>query len=1257
MTPGGVAGENGMLGDHYRIERELGHGGMATVYLCTDIRNGAVAAVKVLRPELSSVITKERFFREIEFSADLDHPRIPRVIESGTIGELPFYAMTFVDGESLRDRLQRERVLTVEETVRIARGIIDPMSFAHARGIVHRDIKPENILLRGDEVFVLDFGVARAIIGSTGDRLTRTGITVGTPAYMSPEQVTADRALDLRSDIYSLGCVIYEMLAGQPPYRGGNAQILMAARFTTKPKPLRSFRPDIPESLERAITTAMQENPEDRWQSVDDLAAALAPFAGGGGETPAPGEPDLIDKLRATFAESYQVEEEMKGGGMARLFLATDLALRRKVVIKILPPELVSQMMLARFRRESEVTARLQHPHILPVISAGVRDGLVHYIMPFIDGESLRAKMEREKALSIPEALRLLREVTDALAHAHRQGIIHRDIKPENILIQDGHAVLADFGIAAALSGDGQEGEGRLTGTGMSLGTVGYMAPEQALGERNVDARADIYALGVVGYEMFAGTPPFTGATDQAILVAHLTREPPHIDDIRTDTPEPVVVALRKAMQKDPALRFQNAAEFRDSLDLAFGTHTNATRSIPALKRFKRLSARTRGAIGAAIVASIAAAAFLIFKGQGGTATGQFVTIAIAPFNVPTSSLALWREGLVDVLARNLDGVGPLRTVSPTIAIRHFQAAGRGATVDPRDVLALATQTRSQYAVYGSLTGIAGDSVQLRAYLVDASAPDGPTEFVMEDSTAESVAGAFTVRVLEELAKTHRIGAVRQSSFGSASITALRAFLQGEQFFRRTSWDSAAISYARAIAADSLFAIALRRAAQVAGWQRNGSDSAAREMWLRAGAQNHGLSPRDSLLLAADSLSASLATLPSDSMNWSKLSRLFVTVNEAASRYPDDPEIWYAVGEARFHLGYGSPANITERQALDAFDRAIELDSAFAPAYVHAVELAFNLEGATAGRRYTQAYLKLNPTDDEAEGIAIVDRVANDAATADAALDRVSSDAIMAAYFAIRRWPDSALTALRLLKSLERRPRDAATYQTDSARAASFLPGQLAYRGKMSEAYAMIGRRPSRLLIEMALVGAIPPDTVDAAVSEWISSENPRAYDALAWLAQRRDFTRIQLLMDRANSASQSGGDRARRAARYRSQSERAYMALARGNTPEALTLFSALPDTTCIGCYVDRLHAARLLAGANRNEEADRILGQRLNSLITPTEILIAFERGKLAEAMADRELAIRSYTLVSDAWASGDPPLQRFVSQARAALQRLQR
>jgi serine/threonine-protein kinase len=267
--------EQELIGEHYRIDRELGHGGMATVYLCTDSRSGNQVAVKLLRPEVGGIVTKERFLREIQFAKGFEHPAIPRVLESGIFNSLPFYAMDYVEGETLRDRLKRETRLPVPETLRIATEIAKPMSYAHKRGILHRDIKPENIQLGKKLIFVLDFGVARALLGSTDMRLTRTGITVGTPAYMSPEQVTAERDLDPRSDIYSFGCVVYEMLSGTPPFRGASPQVLMASRFKSPPAPLGSIRDDIPAGLVTAIAKAMAKMPEDRWSSAADFVAAM----------------------------------------------------------------------------------------------------------------------------------------------------------------------------------------------------------------------------------------------------------------------------------------------------------------------------------------------------------------------------------------------------------------------------------------------------------------------------------------------------------------------------------------------------------------------------------------------------------------------------------------------------------------------------------------------------------------------------------------------------------------------------------------------------------------------------------------------------------------------------------------------------------------------------------------------------------------------------------------------------------------------
>ncbi len=208
---------------------------------------------------------------------------------------------------------------------------------------------------------------------------------------------------------------------------------------------------------------------------------------------------------------------------MAVVYLAEDLKHRRQVALKILRPELAAALGPERFLREIEIAAGLHHPHILPLYDSGDADGTLYYVMPFVDGESLRARLEREKQLPIADALRVAREVADALSYAHSRGVVHRDIKPENILLQAGHAVVADFGIARAVSAAGEE---RLTGTGMSLGTPAYMSPEQAAGEREIDGRSDLYCLGCVLYEMLAGQPPFTGPTVESVIHQHLVVEP-----------------------------------------------------------------------------------------------------------------------------------------------------------------------------------------------------------------------------------------------------------------------------------------------------------------------------------------------------------------------------------------------------------------------------------------------------------------------------------------------------------------------------------------------------------------------------------------------------------------------------------------------------------------------------------------------------------------------------------------------------------
>ena len=287
-------------------------------------------------------------------------------------------------------------------------------------------------------------------------------------------------------------------------------------------------------------------------------------------------------QLTAALADRYDIIRELGRGGMATVYLARDVRHARQVAIKVLHPELAAVLGAERFLAEIKTTANLQHPHILPLFDSGSADGQLFYVMPFVEGETLRARLDRETQLPIADAVQLAREVADALQYAHERGVIHRDIKPENILLQGGHALVADFGIALAVQ---QAGGQRMTQTGLSLGTPQYMAPEQAMGDKAVDARADVYALGVVTYEMLVGEPPFTGPTAQAIIARVITSEPTSVESIRKAIPPHVADAVHHALEKLPADRFSDAKSFATAIaDANANRRVTSTRAIAATR-------------------------------------------------------------------------------------------------------------------------------------------------------------------------------------------------------------------------------------------------------------------------------------------------------------------------------------------------------------------------------------------------------------------------------------------------------------------------------------------------------------------------------------------------------------------------------------------------------------------------------------------------------------------------------------------------
>ncbi|MBL8998834.1 MAG: serine/threonine protein kinase, partial [Gemmatimonadetes bacterium] len=263
------------LAGRYTLEREVGAGGMATVYLARDLKHDRRVAIKVLKPELGAVLGVERFLSEIKVTANLQHPNLLPLFESGQAEGLLYYVMPYVEGETLRARLEREKQLPVEEAIRLSVAIAQGLDYAHRRGVIHRDLKPENILLADGQPLVADFGIALAVSNAGGQRVTQTGLSLGTPHYMSPEQATGDRAVDARTDIYSLGAMTYEMLTGEAPHSGGTAQAIIAKLMTEEVRPLQVLRRSVPPHVDATVRHALEKLAADRFATAGEFALAL----------------------------------------------------------------------------------------------------------------------------------------------------------------------------------------------------------------------------------------------------------------------------------------------------------------------------------------------------------------------------------------------------------------------------------------------------------------------------------------------------------------------------------------------------------------------------------------------------------------------------------------------------------------------------------------------------------------------------------------------------------------------------------------------------------------------------------------------------------------------------------------------------------------------------------------------------------------------------------------------------------------------
>ena len=625
---------------------------------------------------------------------------------------------------------------------------------------------------------------------------------------------------------------------------------------------------------------------------------------------------DLLGRLQEALASRYRIERELGSGGMAVVFLAEDLRHRRRVALKILRPELAAEIGPGRFLREIETAARLTHPHILPIHDSGEAGGFLYYVMPYVEGESLRGRLAREKQLPLDDALRIARDAADALSYAHSHGVVHRDIKPENILLQSGHAVVADFGIARAVTAAaGDTRTTTLTAAGAALGTPGYMSPEQVAGSRDVDGRSDLYSLGCVLYEMLAGQPPFTGPTVESLLHQHLTADAPSITAIRPAVPGWVAAAVQRALAKTPADRFSPVALFAEALaprESAAAPAAAPAAPAPPARRTLRLVLFA----GAAVIVAVGALYVLRPARRAPTSTMPAHArseIAVLPFQNLSAEgpHAYFAGGLHEEILTQLAKVSALKVISRT-SVMGYQGTSK-------PMKAIATELGVGSIVEGSVQ-VEGERLRVNVQLIDA----GTDEHLWAERYDRTLDDAFAIQseVAQRIvaAVGSALTSAEQGTLASAPTAnpgAYRLYLQGNEYlarpgFRRQNVETAQQLFERALALDPDFALAhasLSRAHAMSALLLD--PSAARKARAREEAEA-------ALRLAPDLPEAHAA------MGWAQFRsgayrRALDEFSIALKGLPNDEPIWRWIGFTHLHLGDWN--DVTR-----AFERAAQLN-------------------------------------------------------------------------------------------------------------------------------------------------------------------------------------------------------------------------------------------------------------------------------------------------------------------------------------------
>jgi len=523
---------------------------------------------------------------------------------------------------------------------------------------------------------------------------------------------------------------------------------------------------------------------------------------------------EMLSRLAAALAERYRIERELGHGGMAMVYLAHDLKHDRKVALKVMKPELAAALGAERFLREIQITAQLQHPNILTLIDSGAiagevgESGSLYYVMPYVEGETLRQMLARTGELPVTEAVRILGEIADALDYAHAHGVVHRDVKPENVMLSGRHAMVMDFGVAKAVNE--ATGHHTQTSTGIALGTPSYMAPEQAAGDQ-VDHRADIYALGIVAYEMFSGRPPFAGASNQQLIAAHITATADSLSKIRPGVPPAIAELVRRCLEKRPADRPQSAREVVDTLE-GLATPGSGVTSAPRTMRTPRLRVRwTLIAVAVAVVVVVLGGWWVLRQYSAAGPSAGPSRLVVLPFeNRGPAQQSYFTDGVVDEVRGQLTGLAGLRVIA-----RTSSEAYRNTRTTPQQI---GRELRVQYVLTGTVqwqAGAGNAKVRVSPELIRTS--DGITtwskSFDAELTDAFQVQSQVAANVAQALNLALASGDESGRSKPTSSAAAYTLYLQGVDLFKRaqaTNDDARAAAelLERATALDPAFALA-----------------------------------------------------------------------------------------------------------------------------------------------------------------------------------------------------------------------------------------------------------------------------------------------------------------------------------------------------------------------------------------------------------------------------------------------------------------